>query len=780
MKVVFGFGLICLLAALACGDDPVETPDAGAVDRRDAAPAEAGGNADANADATVEPDATVNPDADTNPDATPDASEPDANADAAVDAGRDCLPNEINCDGTCVLTDSDPEHCGACGEVCPGTTCNNGVCSQTCRAGFTDCDYDLQYYYNNGCETDLLTDINNCGFCNFPCDQLSTAPNCTNGQCGINSCIGTAMNCDNDPINGCELETASSRFHCGACLNTCAPGQLCNQGTCEVLPTGDNCNTAITISAGTQEFVHSAYTNDYFEPLPSCAYGFVPMFLGDMVLSYTSPIDGFVHIEVGKPSGGIFTLVASAAACGTTTPELACSSSFGEEVVGALFPVTANQTYTLYFACTDPFESWDFSYPVPVTVRETSCAAPVVPAVTIDPPANSTTADLFPQWHATFDRPINAASGVITITGNLGTSISYDLAEDPAQIFVSNDQLEIWISPRRKFPSGEQLTVSWSGLEDICGSEVPVPSWTVTTPLPPCEPGIGGIIGSSTTAVNHFQAASFSRSTATDNDPNGWVYNTGFVSFYRFSKDGTMAEDMDVPNRAGNLYPTLVFTEGESVYGVTNVHQPAPMSGSVVRITDNNGQTWANRDMVRWSNFEPSGPIRGFAAYGGRIYLSTLAREGVPTEIWSFDPHAAVLPNEAVLEATLPGYSTCSGLAIDAQNYYLACDPAPGPLLRIDRVTLATTVLTTAFNISVNQNVIHGDDLDADGLFDVLYFQTLAKENYYLCDPTGMPYAALHSQIGNFNNSNYGLAFDRGLHVLWSYDADVGELIRIE
>jgi subtilase family serine protease len=71
----------------------------------------------------------------------------------ACGAGRaDCDGNPANvCE---VTTASDPLHCGACGNVCPGgpnatPTCSSSTCGLTCQSGFSDCDGNPA----NGCET---------------------------------------------------------------------------------------------------------------------------------------------------------------------------------------------------------------------------------------------------------------------------------------------------------------------------------------------------------------------------------------------------------------------------------------------------------------------------------------------------------------------------------------------------------------------------------------------------------------------------------------------------
>jgi hypothetical protein len=55
--------------------------------------------------------------------------------------------------------------------------CGAGVCDGTCAAGYADCDGNKQ---SNGCETNTLTDKNNCGNCGNVCPAGEA---CANGAC---------------------------------------------------------------------------------------------------------------------------------------------------------------------------------------------------------------------------------------------------------------------------------------------------------------------------------------------------------------------------------------------------------------------------------------------------------------------------------------------------------------------------------------------------------------------------------------------------------------------
>ncbi len=80
-------------------------------------------------------------------------------------------------------------NCGACGVECifrnGSGTCNAGTCTITgCDTGFEDCDTDG----TNGCETNTMTDANNCGGCNNICANPQGRI-CCMGACQRDSCI---------------------------------------------------------------------------------------------------------------------------------------------------------------------------------------------------------------------------------------------------------------------------------------------------------------------------------------------------------------------------------------------------------------------------------------------------------------------------------------------------------------------------------------------------------------------------------------------------------------
>jgi hypothetical protein len=138
---------------------------------------------------------------------------------------------------------ADPKNCTACGMVCSIPNAISG-CSDSmmpacyiaaCRFGFDDCDGKDA----NGCETDVTADSKNCGACGMACVARANATvKCINAGCALTACNPGFSDCDANPINGCEVTTATDVRNCGACGNACPNGQVCKNGGC----TCGNCN----------------------------------------------------------------------------------------------------------------------------------------------------------------------------------------------------------------------------------------------------------------------------------------------------------------------------------------------------------------------------------------------------------------------------------------------------------------------------------------------------------------------------------------------------------
>ncbi|MEZ4408038.1 MAG: MXAN_6577-like cysteine-rich protein [Polyangiales bacterium] len=210
--------------------------------------------------------------------------------------GRACADGEVCSMGMCTTTCAaglttcgtgasracadltrDPANCGACGTACaPGQACAGGTCSTSCPQGQTACVGDGGAGYcadlsssraNCGacgvacasgqlcaastcvtsCPTgqsvcgetcrDLQTDRDNCGACGRSCGFANATPSCASGACALGACNTGFANCDGAPMNGCEVNTASSLNHCGGCAQRCDGVQnaarVCQGGRCD-------------------------------------------------------------------------------------------------------------------------------------------------------------------------------------------------------------------------------------------------------------------------------------------------------------------------------------------------------------------------------------------------------------------------------------------------------------------------------------------------------------------------------------------------------------------
>jgi hypothetical protein len=142
-------------------------------------------------------------------------------ADCDEDAGNGCESD---------LTRS-PKHCGQCNVACPTAdcACEDGRLVTVCRAGRADCDGNPA----NGCEVDTRTSMQNCGRCGRLChtnghDAIDAK--CVDGRCVITcqSELFPELDCDGNPDNGCETSIWTDNQNCGACGVRCT----CIDGRC--------------------------------------------------------------------------------------------------------------------------------------------------------------------------------------------------------------------------------------------------------------------------------------------------------------------------------------------------------------------------------------------------------------------------------------------------------------------------------------------------------------------------------------------------------------------
>jgi hypothetical protein len=106
-------------------------------------------------------------------------------------------------------------------------------CPGSCPAGRADCDGDA----SNGCETDIRTDKANCGGCGWNCDASgpdAISAVCAAGVCKL-TCKAHMADCNGDAQDGCETALLDDANNCGSCSNSCKGG-ACTNGVCGPAP----------------------------------------------------------------------------------------------------------------------------------------------------------------------------------------------------------------------------------------------------------------------------------------------------------------------------------------------------------------------------------------------------------------------------------------------------------------------------------------------------------------------------------------------------------------
>lgn len=142
--------------------------------------------------------------------------------------GESCPVSAPNvCMNTCVNINTDAAHCNGCGSRCEQwtnaiPTCEAQECTLSCIAPYQSCDN----MDENGCESNRLSDPNNCGGCDNGGERECPArPHatriCDDGSCGFRCLAGYA---DCTSASGCETSLDTEQ-NCGECGNSCS-------GTC--------------------------------------------------------------------------------------------------------------------------------------------------------------------------------------------------------------------------------------------------------------------------------------------------------------------------------------------------------------------------------------------------------------------------------------------------------------------------------------------------------------------------------------------------------------------
>jgi hypothetical protein len=131
--------------------------------------------------------------------------------------------------------DADPLNCGACGNACSTRhatpSCEASTCILACHPPYDDCSNGVE----DGCETNLDSNLDHCGACESACATTNIVARCTDGLCD-GSCMDGFADCDEDKRkNGCETSITTPQ-HCGSCTEPPCRYGYCDGRKCEWHP----------------------------------------------------------------------------------------------------------------------------------------------------------------------------------------------------------------------------------------------------------------------------------------------------------------------------------------------------------------------------------------------------------------------------------------------------------------------------------------------------------------------------------------------------------------
>lgn len=721
-----------------------------------------------------------------------------------------------NADCTFEVTGCDETMCGN-GIVEPGEECDgNDVAGATCEsAGFSggavtcdaNCRLDVGACCNNFCDAAntsvcvedtvqtcvvqangcLGLEITDCAADDDICDDsdgtaaCKCIDRCPYAGYSVCSTSGVAQTCTLEADGCLAMEDTSD---CTANGEACAVGP---QGAVCVAPnSGEDCSDAFPLADGENVIAWNATNADYLTVKPTCFNTSSYSLSGpDIVLSYTAAFDGIVTYSMPKPTSARQVLVVSDAACGTVTTadEVSCVGYdfYSAPTMGDTFAVTQGTTYYFYVRDTSSGTA-PLASPLVLDISSAACASFTNVASNLSPANGAVLGTDSPVLSFDLQHPINTSVGVITITGSLGTSRTYDLATSPSQVTFTNDGRTLQIDPSVAFLPGETITVSWSGIVDeFCGAEVPPPTWTFSITTPSCTPGMGGMVGTNVTRVATGIPSITEYYVAADSAPNGYVYVGGTTDLYRMPKAGGPTEN--VYSAAGITSTQLGYSvaiDGGKVFTLDTT--TVATSPFLWRLTASGGLTWNSLGYGQYPTPAGASPYAMFP-YKGRIYIVTNeSTSSDMTEIWSVSASAVALPTQAVLEGTVAVHD-CDGITGDDHYFYLTCDDSDDHIVRVDRTTFQAELLTDVIPLSATKNELHAHDFDGDGTADALYVKSDDETVRYICGPAASgPFwqGVLVDFGGTSTTSNYGLGFDPVANVLWAYDDDTRELIHIQ
>jgi len=652
---------------------------------------------------------------------------------------------------------TDRNHCGGCGAPCAaGEICEVGSCQISCPASQIAC--------GAAC-VDTASDPAHCGACGTSC---SSGQVCSDSLCGA-SCRDGLIDC-----GGACVDTTTHPDHCGACDAACtAPTgatPVCIASSCRAVcdalmgdcnadlgaMTTDGCET--TLGTDPANCGACGRACSFAHSVGGCAAGVCTVAMCD---TDYGDCDGVV-------SNGCETRLTdddlNCAACGTVCPmgescvAGMCRAVVGDTCSNAITLMDGANTVAWTAFSTDyltaaPSCGSGYTPTGPDLVLRYTASADVVVTLAFTKPAST-------RWHAVVSTEA---------CGSLATTIAC-MSEFTATTMTGSFHLG----------SGQTAYIY---VVDTTSGTLPLDNpltVNVSSIVPPCTPGMGGLVGTTTARVPTGVTTTFSEYyVAADQNPTGFVYVGGTSVLYRLPKAGGTVQDVAA---AASLTSTThlgyeMVIDGNDIYVLNDT--TTGTTGKLWRISTNGGTTWTVQDYATFPT-APGDDLRGATVYGGRIYMVTDESSSANTEVWSVPTGATTLPVTATLELSfgLGGLSYCDGIARDTTYYYFACYTSD-QIVRVPIGGGTYELITDMHPTSITKATLSGVDTTSDGVYDILYMQSGYEAIYYVCGPaSGTPFSSVLVDFGGAS-SNFGLGLDRVANTLWAFDDDTREFVSV-
>ena len=210
-----------------------------------------------------------------------------------------------------------------------------------------------------------------CAATGLHCNAATGTPQCLACQ---DTCPKVAdLRCNATAVEQCTVQPSGCADWTVNIDCASMPGAVCDDTmgapNC-VLSTGEDCASSYILRGGANSVAWTAANADYLTSPPSCSSQALAG--PDLVLRYTSTLDGFIEFSMAKPTSTRYSIVVSDAACGTLTPQLICKSEYSLASMGATIPVTEGTTYYFYLRDTTSGTA-ALPQPIAFTINELLC-----------------------------------------------------------------------------------------------------------------------------------------------------------------------------------------------------------------------------------------------------------------------------------------------------------------------------------------------------------------------------------------------------------------------